>query len=521
MKLTQKNRSNLFWYLIIPSLTLITLIISLSPWFFELITTPANRVFTGINRWSGDYFTYLSYVELGRRGQLGAELLATTFPQNPVFAHLAHTLIGYIFGYLLNLNSVISYHLGRSLYGLIFIILTLVFFYKISGSKKISALSFLLVFFVGGFPKLLSINPLRFGRHLDWLQEQNIISRATGPLHYSAGFIFFILAFLWYFSSEKNLIKKVLVFGLLLNLILMANPFAFLIIGATFALYSLFNIKQLQIIIPSFLLASPLFIYNQQILSTKPWGELGVAPKYYLITHLPLHFWETVLSIGPIFFLGVGGIMILLLKKTKKSILLVFLLLWIFVQFFLFFFGDYLKLDPLRSFNGLYYLPLAYFSAIFINKLTRSFSKLLFIVIFLFLLTFPNYFLSYKEQLFAFTDFKTFSQFTYPTKKQVEAFQFLEKNAPISSGILALYEASSLIIGFSGNSTEVNMDQKLKLPFYVNGLTDEEAKKFLSKYHFKYVYFGYQEKFTGGNMEKYPFLKKIFQNEEVIIYQVL
>lgn len=529
MKFTNKDRSNLFWYLLVPSLSIITLFISLSPWFFELIATPVGQVFTGINRWSGDYFTYLSYVELGRRGELGAQLLATTLPQNPVFVHLAHTLIGYIFGHLLNLNSIISYHIGRSLFGLIFVLLTFVFFYKISGSKKISIISFLLVFFVGGFPKLGNINPLLFERHLGWLQEQNIISRATGPLHYNAGFIFFILSVIWFFSDEKNLLKKVLIFGLLLNLTLVANPFAYLILGLSFGVYIIIVfiwrksktfLAEVGLIAVSFFISLPLFFYNQHLLSTKPWGNLGGAPKFYVVTHLPINFFETIMSIGPIFFLGIAGIVFLLFFQ-KAKIFNLFLISWLIVQFFLFFFGDFVRLDPLRSFNGLYYLPLAYFSTLFINKLTKNFYKQLLIVTLLMILTLPNYYLSYKEQLFAFTDFKSFFQFTYPTIKQVAAFKFLEKNTPTSSSVLALYEASSLIIGFSGNSTEVNMDQNLKMPFYTNQLTDKQAKDFLKNNHFQYVYFGYQEKSVGGSMDKYPFLKKIFSNEEVKIYQVL
>lgn len=399
---------------VIPSLIFITLAISLTPWFFELLATPQSQVFTGINRWSGDYFTYLSYVELGRRGELGAKLLATTMPQKPVFAHLAHTLPGFILGHLIGLNSIISYHLARSLYGLIFIFLTLVFFYRLTKNYTITLMAFLFTFYISGFARIESLSPIRFSRYLDWLQEQNIIGRSTGPLHYNAGFIFFILAFLWFFTVKAKLIKKILILGLLLNLILLANPFAFLIMGLSFAVYVVINFlsaknadskhmsrvattyrnnakptslmhvredafehwkNELLTIIGSFILTLPLFLYNQYFLSQEPWGRFGVAPKYYIVSHQPIPFFDTIMSIGPIFFLGILGIIWIINNKAKIPILndlggaqsraksgdehaqrvknavssvFIFLLSWLIVQFFLFFFGDFLKLDPLR-----------------------------------------------------------------------------------------------------------------------------------------------------------------------------
>ena len=197
------------------------------------------------------------------------------------------------------------------------------------------------------------------------------------------------------------------------------------------------------------------------------------------------------------------------------------------VQFFLLIFGDQFKIHPPRAFSGLYYLPLAFFSSSFIVYFSKKINKMkyqyivILTVLLLFLLTLPNFYLSYKEQLFAFTDFKNYSLFVYPTKKQVDAFKYLEKNTPAYSGVLAMYEASTLINGFSGNSTEVGLDQNIKTAFYSNKLSSKDAVEFLKKYHFQYIYFGYQEKFLGGSMDKYPFLKKIFDNKEVNIYQIL
>ena len=251
-------------------------------------------------------------------------------------------------------------------------------------------------------------------------------------------------------------------------------------------------------------------------------GGHGSYAKILRQTTPPISLFEAALSVGPIFFLGILGAIRLLYEQFRRqtnSSPLIFLIVWPVIQFFLLLFGDSLRIHPPRAFSGLYYLPLAYFSAQLINRIAKDSRKQLLIVVLLFLITLPNYYLSYKEHLFAFTDFKYFSPFIYPSKKQVEAFKFLEKNTPAYSGVLALYEASSLINGFSGNTTEVSLDQNLKMPFYSKSLTDVEAKKFLIKYHFQYVYFGYQEKFSGDNLDQYKFLKKIYENPEAAIYE--
>lgn len=523
------KRDHFFWYLLFPSLLLLTLSISLSPWLAELFATPYNQIFTGINRWSTDYYIYLSYVEQGVRGFLTTKLIFTTQSHPPVFFYLVYAIPGYIFGHIFGLHSIFIYHFFRAIYGLTFLLMTVLFFYKLSQSKIVTLVAFFLTFYVSGFVKIISLFPFQATRYLSWLQEQNVIGRATGPLHYNVGFIIFIGAFIFYFYSKTRLFKKTFVMGLLFNGLLLSNPFNFLLMILSFSAYLLIKfifykkdrqfLHELVIISGAVLVSIPLFLLLNYYLSTPIWGVTGVSPKYYVKTTPPVNLLEIAMSVGPIFFLGIFGAIGLFIKKNRliSSSALIFLIVWPIIQLFLLLLGDHFKIHPPRAFSGLYYLPLAYFSASFISSLSKKI--IVPVIIILFLITLPNYYLSYKEQLFAFTDFKYFSPFVYPSKKQVDAFRYLEKNTPAYSGVLALYEVSSLINGFSGNSTEVGLDQNLKIPFYSNKLSNEEAKKFLIKYHFKYVYLGYQEKYAGQNINKYPFLKKIYENSEAIIYE--
>lgn len=529
MKLTTEQKNNFFWYFLIPSLVLITLTISLSPWFFEMVSTPKGRFFTGINRFSTDYFIYLSYVELGRRGNILAKLLIETVPQFGVFTHTVHTLGGYVFGRILNFSSPASYHITRTIWGLLFLLSVVLFFFKISQSKKITLFSFFLTFFVAGFAKIVSVNPLKLGGHLEWLQEQNIIGRASGPIHYNAGFVFFILSVLWFFFSSKvKFPVRIIVLGGLLNLCLNANPFAYLILGLISGLYFIFSLlfikkqrgetwSQIFFLFYGFALTLPLLFYNYKFLSGEPWGKYGMSPKFYVVNHLPLPFFESVFSIGPIFFIALIEI-ILTFRTKRQNRIFIFLVCWLICQFFLFFFGDYLKIHPLRAFSGLYYLPLAYFTALFIGRVFKKNQLIIYLI--LFLITLPNYYLSYRQQLFAFTDFKNYSLFTFPTTAQGEAFSFMEQNIPAGQGVLALFETSSLIPAFTGCSTDLGMSHTTKTRFYKAEMKVEEAYKYLKANNFSYIYSGYQEKYNGVEFEKYPFLKKIYHNSEVDLYQL-
>ncbi|MFA6016882.1 MAG: hypothetical protein WC744_02240 [Patescibacteria group bacterium] len=526
------KKDRFFWYFLIPWLLIITLFISLSPWLAELFATPSGQVFTGINRWSTDYYIYLSYIEQGVRGFLTTKLIFTIQPHSAVFFFLAYTVPGYIFGHILGLSSIFIYHFFRALYGLIFLSATIIFFYKLSKSKIVTLIAFFLTFYVSGFVKIVGGT-----RYLDWLQEQNIIGRATGPLHYSVGFIIFITAFIFYFYIKTSSVKKTVIFGLLLNGLLLSNPFNFLLMALCFAAYLpikfLFNKKDVRFlhefmtVFGAFLISVPLFLLLNYYLSAPPWGVVGVSPKFYVRTTPPVSLLEIAMSVGPIFFLGIFGAIRLLVGQPRKQMnVIIFLIIWPIIQFILLMFGDVFKIHPARAFSGLYYLPLAYFSASFIIFLSKKIKTSMYryiaglIIIILLLITLPNYYLSFKEQLFAFTDFKYFSPFIYPSKNQVQAFRFLEKNTPPYSNVLALFEAGTLINGFSGNSTEVSATQDFKTPFYANKLNNDEVIKLLKKYHYKYVYFGYQEKFVGGDMNKYPFLKKIFENKEVSIFKI-
>ncbi|OIO15492.1 hypothetical protein COV53_03990 [Candidatus Gottesmanbacteria bacterium CG11_big_fil_rev_8_21_14_0_20_37_11] len=538
-----KSKHSFYWYIFIPFLITITLFIALSPWLAHLLATPPGRMFTGIHWWSSDYAIYLSYVELGRRGEIGARLLLTTMPQSPVFTQLVYTLSGYLFGKILQFNSVFSYHISRILYGFFFLFSTIFLFYRLSKSKLVTLFAFLFSFYITGFVRVKQIFPLKISRYLAFISGSDIISRAVGPPHYLVGYIIFIATFCWFFCTKHSLFLKTIVFGILLNLILLANPFTYIIMAFSFLNYIVIRLLfskdkrafitgELISIIAGFAIALPLLSYYKHFLSREPWGLIASAPQFYQIFHPPIYAKDVLMAFIPLILCGLSGIFGVITKKIKTFLTVsqtAFLLSWILSHVFLLAFGDQIRIDPLRSNQGLYYIPLSLFSAYFILALSKRLQifglanykiKGLAIIILLFVLTLPDYLLSYRNNLFNFTDYKNFTRLVYPTKKSIEAFRWLEANTPVASGVMSMYEASELMQGFSGNSTNAKITEMTRIRFFSNSMLEDEAYKFLKDNNFRYVYFGYQEKYYGGEVVKLPFLRKVFENEEVIIYLI-
>ena len=94
----------------------------------------------------------------------------TNEPHIPTFVHSEYAFLG-LLGKLLNINSVLTYHLSRLLLGGIFLVVAFFFFLNFFKFSKIprpmtsSLIAFFLAFFVGGFPHV-SLKPFTIEPYL-------------------------------------------------------------------------------------------------------------------------------------------------------------------------------------------------------------------------------------------------------------------------------------------------------------------------------------------------------------------
>jgi hypothetical protein len=524
------------------------------PFFVQSFKTPPDRVFMGLHRWSEDYYGYLHSINQGLMGHIKIENKLTLIPHPPTYIHSEYAFLGLV-GRFFSLNSVLVYHLSRLVLGAIYLFTAFYFFYFLfnlffTASAKnyklkiinYASLAFFFSFFVPGFPKIF-VTPnfpffaSNFEPFLKWWVELDVVRRATILPHYIMGDIFFLTTTIYFLKtpSKKDFTSRFLLFisSLLLSFV---HPIDYLILTGTVFLFFVINLfKKKSFFFPllTIILAGLIpFLYYRRVFALPFYRfvtEHGTTTGY----HIPV--WDFILAHGPVFFLAAGAIFLLGKNIRRLSDPVLFLFSWTIVQtaFFLKLF-EVFNFDRLRTLHAPYYLPLAFFATIFIFKIKNVFkiSNFHFKIISFaacFLFAFPLYF-SVKNQIYEVSDFKTFSPFVYPSRKQYEAYLFLRNNTPKNSPITAMYETKFLLPAVSGNKiafganfeNDKNYDASASMinKLYSGQTDSDSAYKFLSENKIAYVYWGYQEKSFGGDLNKFTFLQKIFDNGEVGVFAV-
>jgi len=222
-----------------------------------------------------------------------------------------------------------------------------------------------------------------------------------------------------------------------------------------------------------------------------------------------------------------------------------FLISWIISFFSLIYFSyPILKISQVRFMQNPIFIPFSIFSAIAILIIVDLFSKtivflrlskkyltiklftLSFTLCAIFIISLPTIIFSLTTKLNYYSDLSTL---IYPGKKQVEAIDQLKNFTKKEDVIIAAYEASSLIPFLSGNTiytghlwATLNYQEKSnKTGEFFSGLySEKDAKKFLKDGRINFVYYGYQEKSYGGNIQKYPFLKPVFESPDATIFKI-
>lgn len=471
-----------------------------------------------------------------------------------------------------------------------FFFLTFLKLSKVQRPMTNSLIAFFLAFFIGGFPHV-SLKPFTIEPYLSWWVELDATRRSTILPHYLMGSTFMLLILILFlkltqakFISGRTYLmlntKYLILLGFFSFLLAFVHPVDFTLTLGILGFYLLLNLllaflnnhfflqSQISPGETSFFkktiswlitLSLPLFfvllpglipILYFRYVFTLPFyrfiAEHGTATAY----NIPLP--EFVLALGPVFFLAIFGIVFLQIRlitnlthKTNlpNPILLIFS--WLVVQTLFFFFGyQILNFDRLRSLHGPFFIPLAFFATLLLLE-TEKKSKVFgliptlpaarlntkyLILLVVFLTTLPLSVQSINRQIFEVSDFKSFSTFSYPSKKTYEAFLFLKNNTPENSFITTAYEARFLLPGVADNKVALganfendpvyqkNMENVTLM--YQGILKGNELYSFLKSQNIKYLYWGYQEKSYGGDLTKENFLKKIFDNGEVTLFAV-
>ena len=238
------------------------------------------------------------------------------------------------------------------------------------------------------------------------------------------------------------------------------------------------------------------------------------------------------LNLGPVVILALFGLVPFFRRINSLGIMLT---IFVLISFGLF----YSSLDlVLNTHNGRFLSPLSYllFSAIAvlgIEQLSGIFKgkkriiAISFMVLLLLLFSLPGNIAAFKEKL---NDKNLNSPITYLPKGIIKGFKFLDKQPEKGNVLLTPSQFLGTVIPVytdrktyvARNAATPNyLDKNLRTGnFYLGAMTDEEALNFLRKNSLRIVVLTSIEGYDVKTLFKYPFLKEIFRNKDIIIFRV-
>lgn len=528
---------------IIIFLSLILLGFSYGFLVWQYLTPPSGKVYLGSFGYPVDFFGNLGGVVEGKLGSWQyLPKYTSTLTGKPTLAKFAYIFLGQL-NRLFPLDMVIFFHLCRLILTLIFILLSYLVICQTFPQKHLRLTAFILAFFSTAFGSS--------GKKLmDFWTPLTVFQRAAYYPHYLFSFVFVLAAILFLNQALSKAKLSNLVFaGIFGFLALLSHPPSIIILYLCFPFYlflvflqqlksSTFYFKSLfqkGLYLTIFVLASfwPLY-YLLKMNQTYPWN---LTPKYDLLFNLssainPKEFFA---GIGPTAILAVVGAFLAIKKKNDLTYLMApWTIVYILGFFWLWRAFGY---NSARFLQTPFYIFLGIFSAVAVAKASQWLAKKVFwkaekisylLTSLILLVSLP----AYKQSLKTNSDnFRLLHPYVYASREKKAAFDWLTKNSGEKEIVLSEEINGMLISTLVGNDAYLtsyaqqveNLYPQLAAnvrQFFGNTMNENQAKQFLVRNKIKIVFFGQEEKKLASQpVLKYPFLRKVFGNSEVIIYK--
>lgn len=547
----KKINGNLAVLTSIVTLSFLFLFVSFIPNVYEAFQTdklPQNRVMIwGEHIYTYDYNTYLSKI---RQGVEGRWTIVDKYNNNPdqkgVFLHMLYLLSGQL-ARLFKLAPVLTYQLLRvflSFFWVLTIVFLNVYFLK---KPSLFFVGVLFSLFASSFPVFTTLKGhFWLGMYMDWWQEMDVLKRISYLPHYLLNYIFIsALIFLLHLFDKTANLKYFAVLIALLFISPFVHPSATLVFLIAWVLYhtskfllgkKLFLKKFFLQSVVLFLVASLPFLYFRQITLTYPWKTLTDFDKNY---RLGVDLVEYIFALGPVFFTGFSGLVLVLKNKKSQLLPLSSWVLAVLVGIFLFKFFPYQS--ELRFIQSATHIPLSVLSVYFLSQLNKKLKTTIFsafIVGFIVVLGLSQIFYSLwgqldfiKQRVEAVAPQVPYPpQVMYPLKEFYLALSWLGTLTPKNTVVLSKVTAGNHIPAYSGNlvylghvaETPLFDKKEVKANQFFSGIMEaDQASQFLADENISYVFYGPQEKEKASeSIEKYQFLQKVFEVGTVSIYQV-
>lgn len=511
---------------------------------------PDRTMIQGEHIYTYDYNTYLSKIRQGMGGHLTTVDKYDNHPQEKgVFLQMFYLLSGKVAG-IFNFSPPFTYQLLRIVTAIFW--MTIIIVLNTYFLKKLSLINLGVVFslLAASFPVFYRFqNQWWVGSYMGWWQELDILKRISFIPHDTLNYIF-ISVFTILLSQRGKSEKYFVILCFLLFFSVFIQPSAAILFMISWCLYHFIStiwsmsfkkdavfkiIKQTVIIFVVILI--PL-LYIKTVTNIYPWKSLI---DFDVNNRLVFNIKDYILALGPIFFIGVAGGILVLIKKNQRLLGLVTWIIGVSIAIILFKFFPYQS--ELRFVQTANHIPLAILSVYFIKYLlSRSKNKIIrysiyiVTVLIIFLGLVQTYF-SLKAQA-QFINQRTVAtlplipyppQVMYPHNDFYNGLKWLENKTNHQTVVLSKITAGNYIPAYSGNfvylghiaeTPDYNKRTEKVNEFFSGSLSDKQALKFLKTENINYVFFGPQEK---ENSQKdigiYKFLAPVYKTELVTIYK--
>lgn len=531
------------------------LFISYLPNFYELslknYLPPDRTMIAGEHIYTYDYNVYLSKIRQGQEGRFTVVDKYDNHPQQRgVFLQIFYLYSGKVTK-LLNLSPAAAYQIIRMSTSVIWIMTIIFLNLYFLKNLSLANLGVTLSFLAASFPVFYQFqNQWWIKSYMDWWQELDVLKRVSFIPHDTANYIFIGIFTVLMSLIEKNK-KYFTLLSVLVFISVFIHPASSILFMISWVLYqsvrliwskpstkSELSVVMKQTLVLFMMTLVPLF-YIRQVTLTYPWKSL-LDFDYYHRGNLDTK--EYILALGPIFFTGLAGALLVIIKRRRELLGLVTWVVGAAVAIFLFKFFPYQT--ELRFVQTANHIPLAILTAYLISYLIKKSKKTISIysiyitTIAIIVLGIAQTYYSLKAQ-YQFIEQRALAslpmvpyppQVMYPLTDFYNGLKWLDNNTDHSSVVLSKVTAGNYIPAYSGNfvylghgSETPHYDARVGSVdlFFSGTLSDSDAEKFLKNENITYVFYGPQEKENNiEDIKKYPFLKPVYQSNLVIIYKV-
>jgi len=533
-------------WIFVGRITAIVIVLTTLPFLYGFFNAPENTYYLGVHSLSpGDYSVYFSYIHQFNQGNTFFRDLFTHESTSYNIVNTFWIFVG-IIGKIFHTTPFWAFQAARVLsipILLISLYLLISYFFQDKIKRKLAFLFLCFstgvgAYFIGMFTHYQAFDPFYYHMPMDlWVAESNIFLSMLHSGHMVLSWALTVLIFLLsLIAIEKQRYTMSIFSGFLTLVLLSFHPFqAPIVFGVLFVYIVILSLKYKKILsygVKHFLIliffSMPILLYYYLMLNF----DLITIQRNVQNSNFTTAGYLLILSYGFLFIFALIGIYLFIKNKDYKDDKKMFIIIWLVVQTALIF-------SPLhyqrRLIEGLQipivFLSLSgilYFYSILKNKIRNRQiqyvlnNKIILLYIFLVLFCASNIFVLSR-------DIALYSDSTvYISSNKAESMLWMKENIDLHSVILA---SESFIPAISGRAVYIghrietinyyDKERELRLFFAINN-NDDEKIVFLRHNKISHIFYGSNEKSMGKfSPEQKEYLQKIYENEEVQIYEVV